>query len=406
MRTLIKFELKKLWMSRLNRCVFLSVCLWVLVGMAVSIFQTVTFDKEGNLMSGMDAVRCWKNNMKELEGTLTDERVGEIIQEAQRIRANQNDEDEKQVEELNFSYYYPRQGLFSLIQQGYYGSDSDDYFLDMSLEQRQDFYQARTEQIRSTLINGREDWQYTEAERQFWEKKNEQVETPIDYGYAEGWKWPIDSFGFFIVSIMALCIMLARIYAGEYESGAEHIILATKYGKTKVIAAKNLAALIFGGLFSFITIGIYLVVLLSALGIDGAGLPIQNYNINIAYPFTFVQAVLLYAGLCLVVAFGIMALLLFLSARMKTGLPVLSVSMAIIIGEFFLNPSNTNGVYNHIIDLLPYSAIGNCPFLDMYSYPFGDFVLDYPSMIFVVYITLGILLILFAGRAFRKHEVE
>lgn len=411
MGTLIKFELKKLYMNRVNQIVFLGTCLCVFISVIVSVAQARIYDKRGNLIQGLDAVNYQKANMKEIEGPLTDERVGELIQEVLSIKENgKNSDNAEQTENILYSYYIPRQELFSLIQEGYYGSNMEmwsenDYILNIPLEQREDFYQARTKQIQKALVTGREDWKYTEAEQTFWKKKNEKIKTPIYYGYAEGWKWSIQDLGYFIIPIIALSIMLARTYTGEYECGAEHIVLATKYGKTKMIMAKNLAALIFGGIYLFIMIGVYLGVLFPALGIDGGGLPIQNYSISIVYPLTLLQAVLLNLGLCLAVSFGIIAFVLCLSARMKNALPVLATSMVVILSGMFLNRSNTNGVYNHIIDLLPYQVIDKFPF-DMYSYPFGNFVLDYPSMVFVVYLTLGVVLICFAGRAFRRHEVE
>lgn len=413
MSTLIKFELKKLFKSRLNKIVFFGTCLFMLVFMIGSILSSGQEDKEGNLLLGLDAVHYWKENRKELEGPLTDERVGEIIQEYQNIIGNPDSFDEEGLKDsVKFSYYLPKQELLHMIEEGYYGfytRGGYELLLDLPLEQRKDYYEARAEQIHNILTKGRENWKYTEytkAEQEFWEKKAEKITTPIYFGDAGGWLWIIDCLGFFFFVVIGLCIMLARTYAGEYESGAEHIILTTKYGKSKIIMAKNVAALLFGGLYSLINIGILYVVILSAFGTDGGGLPVQNYIGRIMYPLTCVQSALLYSGLCLAVAFGITAFVLFLSARMKKSLPVLAVLMVVLISGFFLQYSAENSVYNHIIDILPLQIIQSFPLYDMDSYAFGNLVLDYPSMIFVVYLTLGAVLICFAGRAFRRHEVE
>lgn len=413
MGTLIKYEFKKLYMSRLNKIVFFGTCLFMLVFMIGSVLSAELTDKEGKTVLGMDAVRYWKESRKELEGPLTDERVGEIIQEYQSIVGNPDNFGEEDLKDnVKYGYYLPRRELLYMIRGSYYGFDvgeSYELLLDLPLEQRKDFYEARAEQIHKILVEGRHDWkciEYTKAEQKFWKKKAEKMVTPIYYGDAGGWIWIIDSLGYFLFAVMGLCIMLARTYAGEYESGAEHIILTTKYGKTKIIAAKNLAVLLFGGLYSLINIGIPYVVNLSVFGIRGGGFPVQNYSGSIVYPLTCIQAALLYSGLCMAVGFGMSALVLFLSARVKNGLPVLAVSMGIILSGFFLNHSATNSTYNHIIALLPFHAIQMFPLYDMLSYPFGNFVLDYPSVIFVVYLTLGAVLIFFAGKAFRRHEVE
>ena len=416
MGTLIKYELKKLYKSRLNKIVFWGTCLVMFATMLLSVVQTYTYDKEGNKISGLEWVDYKKETIKELEGPLTDERVEELIREYQDMFGNPDNVEDVYgdgnlyfKDEVNYRYYYPKKDLLLLIGRNYDDIEGVSYgrnLVDLSLEERQDFYKARIELFHNVLTAGRRDWKYSSAEQKFWEKKAEELTPPVYYGYAEGWKRVIDCIGYFLFPLMGLCILLARIYAGEYENGAEHIVLTTKYGKTKVIAAKNLAALLFGGLYSFINAGIPYVVILSAFGAEGGKLSIQNYDMQVPYSLTLVQGALLYSGVCLVMAFGIMAFVLFLSARMKSALPVLATSMVMIISGFFLSYSDTNGGYNHIIALLPWPALMTSPLQDITSYPFGNFILDYPSMLYVVYLIFGILLVLFAGRAFRKREVE
>lgn len=408
MGTLIKFELKKLYKSRLNQIVFLGTCLLMAFIMLLSIRSTWTYNKEGNRLSGLEGIQYDKEVMKELEGPLTDERVESLIKEYQDMLANpDNLEDGFFKDSVRYRYYYPKQHLLMLIAHNY-----DEIFThtfggnlsSLDLEDRMDFYEAGRERILNTMLYS-EDWKYSNEELEFWEKKEDNINTPIYYGYAGGWDRLFDVLGFFIIPFFSLGVLLARTYSGEYESGAEHIILTTKYGKTKVILAKNIAALMVGGVFSLINIAIPYVIILSAFGVEGGTLPIQNYDGQIPYPYTFVQTILLYSVICLVSAFCLTAVILFLSARMKTALPVLTATLVLILSGAFLQ-YNSNGVYNHIISLLPYKVIPAFDLTSLMSYPFGDFVLDYPSMIFVVYITLGIILILFAGRAFRRHEVE
>lgn len=409
MGTLIKFELKKLYKSRLNQIVFLGTCLLMAFIMLLSVRQTRTYDKEGNRLEGLESIKYEKEMMKELEGPLTDERVESLIKEYQEMLANpDNLEDGFFNESVRYRYYYSRQHLLWLI-----GHNYDEIFThtfggnlgELDLQDRMDFYEAGKERILNTMLYAG-DWKYSNAELEFWEKKEDKITTPIYYGYADGWSRLFDVLGYFIIPFFSLGVLIARIYTGEYESGAEHIILTTKYGKTKIILAKNIAALLFGGIFSLVNIAIPYVIILSAFGTEGGILPIQNYDGQIPYPYTFVQTILIYSGICLVSAFCLTAVVLFLSARMKTALPVLSATLVLIVSGSFLGYSNSNGVYNHIIALLPYKVIPAFDLTSLMSYPFGNFVLDYPSMICVVYISLGILLILFAGRAFRRHEVE
>ena len=106
-----------------------------------------------------------------------------------------------------------------------------------------------------------------------------------------------------------------------------------------------------------------------------------------------------------IIVFGMVAFTLFVSARMKNGLPVLAVTLFVFLIAFFLKRSDTNGIYNHILYLLPYNAMDH-GIRTMCSYPFGGVVFDYIGMRYVVYLLLLVVLMPFAGRAFKRHQVQ
>ena len=416
MGTLIKFELRKLYRNRLNQIVFIGGCLLMFGIMLLSVIHTRGEDREGNPLSGLEAISYDRQLKKELAGPLTDERVGEIIKEYQEVMDNPDNRNEEGElkEDVLYDYYKPMSGLLTGIGHNYdevSNCSVGEYLsfggilLELPLEGRQDFYEAGRERLLNKMLMAA-DWTYSKAEQNFWLSKAEKVATPIEYGYSGGWERINECIGMFIIALIALAVLLARVYTLEYESGAENVILTTKYGKTKVAAAKNIAALIFGGMFCLINLLLPYAVFLPAFGAEGGNLPIQAGDLQIPYPFTYMQADLLYSGACLVMAFGVMALVLFLSARMKTALPVLSGTLVLLFAGMVFKYSDTNGIQNHIACLLPYNAV---PLLDLYSlidYPFGKLILDYPSMIYLVYFTFGVLLLLFAGRAFNRHEAD
>lgn len=46
----------------------------------------------------------------------------------------------------------------------------------------------------------------------YWIDKNAQVETPIEYGYTQGWTEFLDNIEFFIFILLALVICIAPIF--------------------------------------------------------------------------------------------------------------------------------------------------------------------------------------------------
>ena len=71
----------------------------------------------------------------------------------------------------------------------------------------------------------------------------------------------------------------------------------------------------------------------------------------------------------------------------------------------FLKSSQTNGIYNHILYLLPFNAMDHGT-RTLLSYPFGKVVFDYIGMRYVVYLLMLVVLMPFAGRAFKRHQVQ
>lgn len=413
MCTLIKFEFMKLYKKKMNLIVFWGTCVLMAVFMLMSIQQTWIYDEEGNKASGLDYAAYKKETLDALAGPLTDERVEQLVGEYQEIAsAPGNSEGEGNdwhlVDSLYYEYYTPRSDLFLLIGHNYdepgiqtWGAN----LRELNLEAEDGFYETRQKKLRNTLLAGSSDWQYTKAEQEYWLKKSEKIETPITYGYAEGWARILDIMGFFCIPLVSLFIMTATTYAGEYESNADHIILTTKYGKSKVVAAKNLAALLFGALFHTINIAVSFLIILLSYGIEGWNLPVQNFDLEIPYPFTYLETVLVCAGILYVVALGMTALTLFVSARMKNGLPVLAIMLFIFFIALFLKSSQTNGIYNHILYLLPFNAMDHGT-RTLLSYPFGKVVFDYIGMRYVVYLLMLVVLMPFAGRAFKRHQVQ
>ena len=61
---------------------------------------------------------------------------------------------------------------------------------------------------------------------------NSQVEEPFQYGYFGGWEAIISAFELLMFAVLAICIVIAPVFSGEYQSGTDAVILSGKYGKT------------------------------------------------------------------------------------------------------------------------------------------------------------------------------
>ena len=205
-------------------------------------------------------------------------------------------------------------------------------------------------------------------------------------------------------ALLAICIVIAPVFSGEYQAGTDAVILSAKYGKTKLAIAKIAASLLFGTVAFILHIVVACGLPLAAFGVDGWNLPLQIANTTIPYPFTFLQAVLINIGIIYLVLLAMVGLTLLLSAQMKSPYLVLIILVPVLFIPMFLTPNGTTGAYNLTLFLLPYRS--TMPEFGKYiSYQFGGLVLDTLTVRAILYVFLTVIMLPLARLGFKKHQV-
>ena len=69
-------------------------------------------------------------------------------------------------------------------------------------------------------------------------------------------------------ALLAICIVIAPVFSGEYQAGTDAVILSAKYGKTKLVTAKIAASLLFGTAAFILHVVVACGLPLAAFGID------------------------------------------------------------------------------------------------------------------------------------------
>lgn len=407
---LIKYEFLKI-LRRKSTIIVMAVSLLVtafLFGLPVMQYQTYN---EDGVIKGIEGIAYKKAQYERLSIPLTDEYIAETISEYQELFENPDnvgyDGNEKfLIGEAYWSFVAPRTKLLNMIASNYDNpGESSGYnkLPDLDMENGSAFYQTRGKKI-ETLLNtpSRE---LSDEQKEYWRNMNSQVDTPFQYGYYEGWEIIISSFELLMFALLAVCIVIAPVFSGEYQAGTDAVILAAKYGKTKLISAKTIASLLFGVLAFTLHVVVAFGIPLAAFGVDGWNLPLQIANTTIPYPLTFAQATFINIGVICLVLLAMIGLTLFLSAKMKSPYLVLIVLVPVLFLPLFLTPGGTTGLYNLILFLLPYRS--TMPEVGKYiSYQLGGLVLDALSMRAILYAVLTGVTLPFARLGFKKHQVS
>lgn len=406
---LIKYEFLKI-LRKKSTLIIMAISLvltGVLFGLPIMQFQT--YNQDG-VIKGSQGIAYEKEQYKEFSVSLTEEYVTETIKEVQALFENPDnvgyDGNEKfLIGDAYWSGIAPREKLLNMIASTY--SNPNEFkayndLADLDITNGANFYQAMTAKNEALLNTSSR--ALTDNQKEYWSNKASSVAAPLQYGYYEGWDVIISSFELLMFAILAICIVIAPVFSGEYQSGTDAVILSAKYGKTKLTTGKIVASLLFGTIAFALHIVIACGLPLIAFGTDGWNLPLQIANTTVPYSLTFLQAVLMNIGIVYLILLAMISQTLLLSAKMKTPYLVLIVLVPILFIPMFLTPNGTTGIYNQTLFLLPYRA--TMPELGKYiSYQFGGLVLDAISVRAILYVLLTAIMLPLARLGFKKHQV-
>ncbi len=376
---------------------------------SLPILQFQTYD-QGGVLRGLEGIAFEKKQYAELSVTLTDEYIADSIREVQELFEDPENVGYDGNEQFLIGNAYwkeiaPRESLLNMIVRNYADPNvSVGYsaMTDLDVSNGTDFYQARQDKIEKILNDPSKD--LSEEEKTYWQEMNSKVREPFRYGYYGGWEVLISAFELLMFPVLAVCIAVAPVFSGEYQAGTDAVILSGKYGKTRLAAAKLVAALLFGVLAFTLHVIVAFGISLAAFGIGGWDLPLQINGTTVPYPLTFLEGTLVNLGVIYLVLAAMIGLTLMLSARMKSPYLVLIVVVPVLFLPMFLSANGTAGIYNLFVFLTPYRSL--MPNFGSYlSYQIGPVVLDAFTARAVLYGALALLLIPLAGNGFKKHQV-
>ena len=406
---LIKYEFLKI-LRKKSTLIVMAVSLLVtafLFGLPVLQFQT--YNQEG-VIKGLEGIAYEKEQAAAYSVPLTNEYVTETIREVQQLFENPDNVgfdgyEQFLIEDAYWDGIAPREDLLNIIAKNYVNpNESAGYnkLPELDISGGTDFYAARQEKIEKLLNDTSR--ALSGEQKAYWQDMNSKVDAPFTYGYYDGWEIIISSFELLMFALLAVCIVIAPVFSGEYQAGTDAVVLSAKYGKTKLTTAKIIASYLFGGLAFTLHVVVAFGLPLAAFGFDGWDLPLQIANTTIPYPFTFLQSVLVNLGVVYLVLFAMIGLTLLLSAKMKSPYLVLIVLVPVLFIPLFLSPNGTTGAYNMTLFLLPYRS--TIPEVGKYiSYQFGGIVLDAFTVRAILYALLTAVMLPLARLGFKKHQV-
>ncbi len=406
---LIQYEFLKILRKKSTLIVMAASLVITAVFFGLPVLRFQTYNQDG-VLRGLEGIQYEKEQYADISVPLTNEYIAGTIREVQELFEDPDNVGYDGYEQFLIDDAYwdgiaPRESMLNMIARNYADpNESAGYntLTDLDVSDGTDFYQARQDKIEKILNDPSSG--LSKEEQDYWRNKNSAVVEPFQYGYYGGWEIIISAFELLMFAVLAVCIVIAPVFSGEYQAGTDAVILSGKYGKTRLITAKILAALLFGVSAFTLHVIVAFALPLAAFGIDGRNLPLQINGTTIPYSLTFLEGTLVNLGVIYLVLTAMIGLTLFLSSKMKSPYLVLIIVVPVLFLPMFLSPNGTSGLINLLIFLTPYQSL--VPRFGSYiSYQVGPAVFDAFTMRAIVYAVLALVLLPLARLGFRKHQV-
>ena len=410
MKRMIWYEWKRIWKSRLTQFSVIGCILFLLFCTWSNIRLIQTTDKEGNQVTGMAAVKA----LKETERIVLDqETVTGIMQEYLDYTENPDtsSDDPNRVylsEEIYQTWYLPQMDLMKQISSVYF-QKGQKYTDDRQLLKEnlgKDFYAARKDRVQEDLTYYVEQGSMTPSEADWWDEQDNKV-GEYTYGNYKVWDLLINNLPWILFIMMIVCVGIAPVFAGEYQSKCDSLLLCMKHGKHRLILAKLTASFVYASVLYWGIVSLYSAVLLIFVGPDGWNLPVQLIYSGkpSSYALTTSQAYLLALMMGYVMTLGLGGMVLFLSAVFKNPYVVIVTAFLYLCVPLFLSTNSGNYLWVHLLALLP-EKISEFHFASYIAYSIGNIKMALPTAAMIVNGMCAFVFSALAYLFFRRHQVN
>ena len=410
MKRMIWYEWKRIWKSRLTQFSVIGCILFLLFCTWSNIRLIQTTDKEGNQVTGMAAVKA----LKETERIVLDqETVTGIMQEYLNYTENPDtsSDDPNRVylsEEIYQTWYLPQMDLMKQISSVYF-QKGQKYTDDRQLLKEnlgKDFYAARKDRVQEDLTYYVEQGSMTPSEADWWDEQDNKV-GEYTYGNYKVWDLLINNLPWILFIMMIVCVGIAPVFAGEYQSKCDSLLLCMKHGKHRLILAKLTASFVYASVLYWGIVSLYSAVLLIFVGPDGWNLPVQLIYSGkpSSYALTTSQAYLLALMMGYVMTLGLGGMVLFLSTLFKNPYVVIVTAFLYLCVPLFLSTNSGNYLWVHLLALLP-EKISEFHFASYIAYSIGNIKMALPTAAMIVNGMCAFVFSALAYLFFRRHQVN
>lgn len=395
---IFKLELKRIFSKKIN--VFAVILAFILAcvfsGFAVTSNRYV--DEKGKVSTGVLAARKLTANRASWNGTLTTEKLSKVMKQIRETNSQSMEEQDAKFGTTLQPLDEIKSFLISVLTPD---SGYDEGVLDQLTEEKiAGFYGTYQENMKQMA----EEYGKTPEQKAYLEKQYSKIKLPVTYEAFASWDTMImyaETYSIILAIIVGF--ICAGIFADDFQTKADAVFFAAKYGRTKAVKIKILAGLVTTTVLYWSGMALLSLICFGIMGGSGAGTPYQMAQAYSIYIMTYGQYYLL-TMVC-----GYIANLLAASLSMLAAARMHTISVAVCIPFFLycLLPFIGRALsgYTAIFNLIPtiltnVEASVRVPLI----YQSGTHVFRQIPLVMAMYTVTAIVLLPLVYRSFGKQK--
>ena len=402
---MFRYEIRKIVQKKVN---LIAMLVGYVILMITTIYPVVNdfeyIQQENTELQGVAAMQYREEMAKSQTAELTEPYLTGILQEIQDSGIDPNSDE-------GYLYFVGKYGsLYQFLLNSYQpigdGIYQQDILSKLDIQNGAQFYERRVQRVKDYVDQDFSFGNYTPAEKAYWVQKAESAKIPFAWGdtsvvqqYAT-----VFSVGFYMLFVLIIC--LAPMFAGEREQGIEGLLLATKHGQRKLVAAKVQAAYAFGFLYILTGYLVSCIGLFVTIGLDGLNLPVQLLDSAICRNMNLGQYLLLQLLLNVVICFFETTVVLFFSALTRSSIGTMTLLFTAMLVPVFIPFSKESRLFNHVLALAMVRLVDlkRClaTFMD---YKIGGFIMDLPMAGILVHLGIAVVLVMLLRKMYVRRAL-
>lgn len=397
MGALISFEVKKIVNRKIVFVCILFAVLLIIFSVGIPLVGDYVVNGE-RLGSNYEEVQKDITYQKALDGRAIDRTLLMEMQNAyEKVPLDKN---KYSLTEEYQSYARPYSPIFNYVRQTTGLSATGVLTLNPDVE---DLKEKRLEMQESRW----EEFLLTEEEKEYWRAKEEQIENPVVFRYAEGYSVLLNvAYTVGIVTVFMVAISMANVFPEEHTRRMDQQIFSSKYGRKQVYWAKLCVGSVVSFGLAFVFVVTAFVSAFVIYGMEGFETAFQLIYAGSSCPMSVGQAVVIIYVIILCAGTFIGVLVMTLSENLHSSVGALSVVIGLIVLPMVISVSDEYRILAQMWSYLPSEVVAVWSCFNPRTLVLFGRVLQGWQVVPMLYTVVGGVVAIVTEKVFVKYQVS